>query len=295
MLTFIVFPIYLHLIYLQRICYLSLYCELSAFWKWDMHVRPTYFFLHLHTDEPPYYIQLYLRCYQNSEFTACQSGNFFFFFRWPYSPPWVLACRTIPLHFFLSSINSLHLLNSSTWRSLSTQLYTVLQELEDSLQLPKYIPSPFPSNIIKSIQLIPLLNFRNNKFFYCVGLLTPRQTPNLEDQGISFCLGHHPWPVWHGRPYTQDQNKNKLCVSDVVYGYKASIILQQYFQEQDAVTREDHNLWSLVHKQIMKMENWMENPKCSEKPLSQCHFVYHKSQMTWSGIKPSPPRRDAAK
>jgi hypothetical protein len=30
--------------------------------------------------------------------------------------------------------------------------------------------------------------------FYCVGLLAPRQTPNLEDQGIPFCLGH-------GRPY----------------------------------------------------------------------------------------------
>ena len=44
-------------------------------------------------------------------------------------------------------------------------LHTVLQELENSLQLPKYIPSPFPSIIIKSIQLIPLLNFSNNKFF----------------------------------------------------------------------------------------------------------------------------------
>jgi len=31
MLTFTVFPNYPHLIYLQRICYLSLYCELSAF------------------------------------------------------------------------------------------------------------------------------------------------------------------------------------------------------------------------------------------------------------------------
>ena len=26
--------------------------------------------------------------------------NFFFFFRWRYSPLWALACRTIPLHFF---------------------------------------------------------------------------------------------------------------------------------------------------------------------------------------------------
>lgn len=92
---------------------------------------------------------------------------------------------------------------------------------------------------------------------------------------------------------TQDQNKNKLCVSDVVYGCKASIILHECFQEQDAITREDHNLWSLVHKRIMKTENWVENPKFSERTLSQCYFVYHKSQMTWSGFKPRPPRRDA--
>jgi hypothetical protein len=37
-----------------------------------------------------------------------------------------------------------------------------------------------------------LLAFRNNKFFYCVRLLAPRQTPNLEDQDIPFCMGHHP-------------------------------------------------------------------------------------------------------
>jgi hypothetical protein len=60
------------------------------------------------------------------------------------------------------------------------------------------ICSPFPSTIVKIIQLFPLFDFRNNNFFYCVGLLAPRQTPNLEDQGIPFCLGHHPWPVWHG-------------------------------------------------------------------------------------------------
>ena len=26
-------------------------------------------------------------------------------------------------------------------------------------------------------------------------------TPNLEDQGIPFCLGHHLQRIWHGRPY----------------------------------------------------------------------------------------------
>jgi hypothetical protein len=79
---------------------------------------------------------------------------FFFFFHWHYSPLWALPCRTISLHF-------------------------------------PYL-SPTLSIIFKSIQLFPLFDFRNNKFFYCVGLLAPRQTPNLEDQGIPFCLGHHP-------------------------------------------------------------------------------------------------------
>jgi hypothetical protein len=52
--------------------------------------------------------------------------------------------------------------------------------------------SPFLSINLKSTQLFPFFDFRNNKFFYCVWLLAPRQTPNLEDQGIPFCLGHHP-------------------------------------------------------------------------------------------------------
>jgi len=29
-----------------------------------------------------------------------------------------------------------------------------------------------------------------------VRLSASRPTPNLEDQGIPFCLGHHLWPVW---------------------------------------------------------------------------------------------------
>ena len=45
------------------------------------------------------------------------------FFHWHYSPLWALACRTISFYFFLSATNSLHLLNPSTWRSLSTSSF----------------------------------------------------------------------------------------------------------------------------------------------------------------------------
>jgi hypothetical protein len=37
-----------------------------------------------------------------------------------------LACRTIPLHFSLSNINSLHLLTPSTWWSLSASPHSFL-------------------------------------------------------------------------------------------------------------------------------------------------------------------------
>jgi hypothetical protein len=37
----------------------------------------------------------------------------------------------------------------------------------------------------------PLFDFRNNKFLLC-GVVSPKPNPKLEDQGIPFCLGHHP-------------------------------------------------------------------------------------------------------
>ena len=45
------------------------------------------------------------------------------FFHWHYSPLWALACQTLSVHFFLSAINSLHLLTPSTWRSSSTSSF----------------------------------------------------------------------------------------------------------------------------------------------------------------------------
>jgi hypothetical protein len=36
--------------------------------------------------------------------------------------------------------------------------------------------------------------------FYGVGSLTPRPTPNLEDQGVCLCLEPQPRPVRLGRP-----------------------------------------------------------------------------------------------
>jgi hypothetical protein len=45
------------------------------------------------------------------------------------------------------------------------------------------------------------LNLRSNRFFSSVRSPAARPTPNLEDQGISLCLGVVLWPVRQGWPY----------------------------------------------------------------------------------------------
>jgi hypothetical protein len=45
-----------------------------------------------------------------------------------------------------------------------------------------------------------LWGFLNIDFFPGLGLSALCPTPNLEDQGVSFCLGHHLWPVRLGWP-----------------------------------------------------------------------------------------------
>ena len=42
---------------------------------------------------------------------------------------------------------------------------------------------------------VAFLMFPQRTFFYGMGFVTPRPNPNLGDQGVHFCLGHHLWPV----------------------------------------------------------------------------------------------------
>jgi len=126
-----------------------------------------------------------------------------FFFRWRYSLLWALACRTVPLHFYLSFTNSVHLLTPSTWRSLSTfylTLYTVLQELEDALQLPKYIPSLFPSSLNLS-SLFLCSTFITISFLLC-GVVNPMPNPQPGGPGYPFLSGssHLTCLVWEALP-----------------------------------------------------------------------------------------------
>lgn len=59
-----------------------------------------------------------------------------------------------------------------------------------------------------------------------------------------------------------------------------------------------HYLTTLVSYMWVQSTGWNVNarrkPKYSQKNLSWCHFVHHKSSMHWSGIKPGPPQWQAS-
>jgi hypothetical protein len=66
--------------------------------------------------------------------------------------------------------------DTSSSSSTGTTVHCGLWPVEQDPSIFPYL-SPTLSIIFKSTQLFPLFDFRNNKFFYCVGLLAPRQTP----------------------------------------------------------------------------------------------------------------------
>jgi hypothetical protein len=67
-------------------------------------------------------------------------------------------------------------------------LVPVMSPSSSSLAL-RPIFGPWPSYLLPLPRL--QLRFRDKSKFYVVELSAPRPTPNLEDQGILICLGHH--------------------------------------------------------------------------------------------------------
>ena len=87
---------------------------------------------------------------------------FFFFFHWHYSPLWALACRRMSFHFFLSATNSLHLVTSSTWRSLSLSSFHLFLGLPLLL-----VPSSPWVKIFLGILSSSILSRRPNRLILC--------------------------------------------------------------------------------------------------------------------------------
>jgi hypothetical protein len=55
------------------------------------------------------------------------------------------------------------------------------------------IRSLFYSRVVVYLPILSeaSLRFSQHAFFYAIELPAPRPNPNLEDQGVCFCLGHH--------------------------------------------------------------------------------------------------------
>ena len=85
--------------------------------------------------------------------------------------------------------------------------------------------------------------------FYGVRLSASHPTPNLEDQGIPFCLGHHPWSTWHGRPYQFGSLQFLPCVHKSQG--RCTILLMAKL--------ESRTVWKL---QILEIHLWKQRATC---------------------------------
>ena len=96
-------------------------------------------------------------------------------------------------------------------------------------------------------------NFSKEHIFCGVGLSAPCPTPNLENQGIPYCLVYHLWPCWHGRPC------QKLCYHQ--HSSRVHLITQVPPQCQSRNTFRGITLTPLFHisgKQNVRLfrETW---------------------------------------
>jgi hypothetical protein len=67
---------------------------------------------------------------------------------------------------------------------------------------------PWPPNLLLPPYFPRLqLRFRDKSMFYRVRLSSPRSNPNLDEQGILFCLRHNLWPVRHWSPCQRHTHK----------------------------------------------------------------------------------------
>ena len=116
-----------------------------------------------------------------------------FFFHWHYSPPWVLACRTISFHFFLSATNSLHLLTPSTWRSLSTSSFHLILALPLLL-----VPSSSWVKIFMGILSTSILSRWRNQLILCPFI-----------HFTVFCTSSTLWKISSSHRFLRINNTNK--------------------------------------------------------------------------------------
>jgi hypothetical protein len=86
---------------------------------------------------------------------------------------------------------------------------------------------------------------------------------------------------------------NLHSISSVFRGV-AMFVITFSFLAHDNALRPPTGLF-VFSQWFLSMEPWWNDtgrgrPKNSERNVSQCHFVHHKSQMNWLGREPGPPR-----